>query len=146
MKDILQDICDLNTTWGNNPGDYCPIQEAAYPIEEALEGLDTTTLAITLDLDSEASPKDLSRRIIGETSIKLSTSRVDYVDKSLDSIYFAIGALHKLGLDPDTMLKALRIVHEANLAKSGAKDSDGKVIKQTTFVPPEESLAKLLNA
>ena len=71
------------------------------------------------------------------------------VDAFVDSIYFALGGLYRMGLSPEQVLQCCMAVHEANMTKKkgvnerrdmGVED----VIKPATFVPPEEAIARLL--
>lgn len=71
------------------------------------------------------------------------------VDAFVDSIYFALGGLYRMGLSPEQVLQCCMAVHEANMTKKkgvnerrdmGVED----VIKPATFVPPEEAIALLL--
>ena len=70
---------------------------------------------------------------------------VDRFDKHIDGIYFAIGAMHKLGLSPKQIIEGLQVVHNGNLAKSGKKDENGKVIKTNDFLEPEPLLQEILD-
>ena len=54
--------------------------------------------------------------------------------------------MHKLGLSPYQIIEGLQVVHEANIAKSGEKDANGKVIKTNDFLEPEPRLQKILDA
>jgi hypothetical protein len=154
LFELFSNIAHLNdTAWGNHAGSYDDATEAAYQIEEALEGLrDLPYLATRLHPDGEShaenfTPKECSRQIVKLAMMddKEPIPDVDRFDKALDAIYFAVGSLHKLGLTPYQMVDGLAIVHNANLQKLGAKDSEGKVIKPAGFVPPEELLQVILN-
>jgi len=155
LFNIIEDICKLNNeVWDQRAGSYDDKKEAAYQIEEALEGF-TTLEAISQDLTGDVmstidSPKEISRMIVDKAySEDLSGSNsiadVDRFDKHLDSIYFNIGSLHKLGLSPEQIVEGLQVVHDANKQKSGKKDSKGKVIKPTDFINPEPFLQKILD-
>jgi predicted HAD superfamily Cof-like phosphohydrolase len=66
----------------------------------------------------------------------------DQADAYIDSIYFAIGGLVDLGVDPQPLWD---IVHGANMAKIWPDGSiqrrvDGKVIKPRGWVDPTEAL------
>lgn len=76
---------------------------------------------------------------------------VESVDALIDSIYFAIGGLHRLGLSQDQIYKCFDAVHAANLQKKlGVKTTrpnDGSVadgIKPPDFVPPNKAIAAIL--
>jgi predicted HAD superfamily Cof-like phosphohydrolase len=67
---------------------------------------------------------------------------VDQADAYIDMIYFAVGGLVELGLDPGPLWD---IVHNANMAKLGADGKplyhpDGKVRKPEGWVAPEPLL------
>lgn len=71
------------------------------------------------------------------------------VDAFVDSIYFALGGLYRMGLTPEQVLQCCFFVHEANMSKKkGVNDRRDMgvedAIKPATFVPPEEAIAKLL--
>ena len=70
---------------------------------------------------------------------------VDRFDKALDAIFFAVGSMHKLGLLPEHIIEGLQVVHDANLAKSGEKDENGKVIKTNDFLEPEPKLQLIID-
>ena len=151
---LIHDICRVNNdVWGNKHRTYDAKQEAAYPIEEALEGFnDLQYLATRLHPEQESheenfSPKEISRQIVKLASMDAepSSEDVDAFDKHLDIIYYSIGSLHKLGLSPEQIVEGLQVVHDANCAKSGEKDTQGKVKKDSTFKEPEPILQHILN-
>ena len=147
MFNLIEDICRLNEkVWDQHAGDYNDIKEAAYQIEEALEGFDLFDMQNTIrsDFNGEDTPKEWSRLIVNSTDGSYMKD-VDRFDKHIDSIYFNIGSLHKLGLTPYQIVEGLQVVHNANLQKSGTKDSQGKVIKPSNFVNPESQLQKILD-
>ena len=53
--------------------------------------------------------------------------------------------MHKLGLSPEQIIEGIQVVHNANLAKSGKKDENGKVIKTNDFIEPEPKLKQILD-
>lgn len=73
------------------------------------------------------------------------------VDAIGDLIYFAIGALHKMGLDEETISKCFKAIHEANMEKkagivpkrAGAGVVDA--VKPQGWVSPEERIAAILD-
>lgn len=73
------------------------------------------------------------------------------VDALIDNIYFAIGALHKLGVTPDEMRACFKVVHQCNMTKHfGRKDGRGDglaadAIKPEGWSGPEEQLGEILN-
>ena len=165
---IIESICKLNNEqWNNKAGSYQDKTEAAYQIEEALEGfqwlqgiteaLNNFDISERTDIQNHVpikpTPKEISREIIQISSFSAhdvfdekEIQDVDRFDKSIDAIYFAIGSMHKLGLSPTQIVEGIQVVHNANLAKSGEKDSNGKVIKTNDFLEPEPLLQKILDA
>lgn len=125
---------------------YDDLKEAAFSIEEMLEGFNTDVLHKLLLMDGEEnSPKTISRKIIWHTNGSDMTD-VDRLDKHLDSIIYNFGSIFKLGLSPQQALRALSIVCEANLQKlSAGQDEHGKQRKPEGFVPPEEKLQAILD-
>ena len=65
------------------------------------------------------------------------------VDSILDGIYFAIGGLYKMGLNPDQ-------IHEKNMEKKAGtvarRAVEGAVdaVKPADFIPPEIEIARIL--
>ncbi len=144
---LIESICKLNNEqWNNKAGSYDDKKEAEYQIEEALEGFNMNLLqqAFANNWNVKADEKAIARALlanVGDNPI----SDVDRFDKVLDSIYFSIGAMHKLGLSPEQMIEGLQIVHNGNISKSGKKDENGKVIKSKDFLEPEPLLQKILD-
>lgn len=69
------------------------------------------------------------------------------VDALLDSIYFAIGALYKMGLTPEQMERCMTAVHEANMTKKKGMTKRGHendAVKPETWIPPEERIGQIL--
>jgi len=130
---LLEDICEINQThWHNPRGSYNPEAGATLLVEEALE-------AVGVD-----DAKNLARSIVSDAPAQ-TIADVDYFDAMLDTIYVAVGELHKLGLRPSQIVDGLQIVHNANSSKPGDKDSEGKVTKPDGFVGPEVKLQLLLD-
>jgi predicted HAD superfamily Cof-like phosphohydrolase len=142
---LIEDICRINEhQWDNHAGSYDDKKESAYQIEEALEGFksqDRDVLLYTYPYNA----KNVSRQLVNELDVEPNLRDVDRFDKHLDSIYYNIGSLHKLGLTPTQIIDGLQIVHNANKEKSGEKDSLGKVKKSKDFTEPEPLLQKILN-
>lgn len=148
---ILEDICKLNNVWGNPKGLYNASIAAELVIEEALEKLSLSD-KLANQLDCENTPKSLARRIVNLTTgdnidgtINEDVQPVGAFDSSLDAIYIEVGNMHMQGLSPTQIVEGLQVVHDANLQKSGLKDSNGKVVKPTDFIGPEPELQKILD-
>lgn len=75
---------------------------------------------------------------------------VDQVDAIVDLMYFAIGALHKLGLTAEQIKACCKAVHLCNMTKKrGVKASrgDGSVpdaIKSDDWLGPEQRISMIL--
>lgn len=124
---------------------YIDERECAYPIEEMLEGLNTTQLGDTLGTPG-ANPKMLSRRIMSLTSVPMDITDVERFDKQLDGIVFLVGGMCKMGLSPQQIMRGLEVVMTANMQKLHAgKDEHGKQRKPDNFVGPEAELQKILD-
>jgi len=72
------------------------------------------------------------------------------VDAAIDSIYFAVGVLYKLGLTPQQMADCFTAVHEANMEKKlgvNAKRASGAAdaVKPEGWVPPDIRIANILD-
>jgi len=142
----IKQIYKFNQEAGLLEKGYSDERECAYPIEEALEGFNTTELLAQLSMERGASPKDISRRIIDLTINGEDIQNVDRLDKHLDAIVFAFGSIFKLGLSPQEAMKALSIVADANIQKlTVGVDSEGKQMKPEGFIPPETQLQKILD-
>jgi len=149
---LIQDICDLNNNvWDNKHGSYSDFTEDSMQMEEVLEGYDLNSFEDYFpDRFEEGSSPSAKEVAIFITNIAMNSGNeeindVDRFDKHIDGIYVHIGALHKLGLTPDQMIRGLEVVHAANKQKSGTKDENGKVIKPEGFVEPEPQLQLILD-
>lgn len=70
------------------------------------------------------------------------------IDAMVDLLYYAIGTLVELGVEPDSFFK---IVHEANMKKvdkesSIKRDNDGKVLKPDNWKDPTIIIKKKIEA
>lgn len=81
-----------------------------------------------------------------------SKTATDEVDALLDLIYFAYGALYKMGITHHIFGAAHTIVHNANMTKAAGKKAnrgyDGTAqdaVKPENFVPPETLISVLIN-
>jgi len=79
--------------------------------------------------------------------LREATTIYDQADAYIDSIYFAIGGLVDLGINPQPLWN---IVHAANMAKIWPDGSiqrrvDGKIIKPKAWQDPTEALQEEVN-
>ena len=74
---------------------------------------------------------------------------VGMVDACVDSIYFAMGVLHKMGISEDQFEKIFGVVHKANMQKTfgtNAKRDTGAAdaVKPSDWIPPEQQIKEIL--
>ena len=70
------------------------------------------------------------------------------IDALLDSIYFAVGGLYKMGLTPDQMAACMAAVHEANMTKKKGvtkRGHENDAAKPEGWISPEERIGKILD-
>jgi len=95
------------------------------------------------------------RKCLEEEAQELSDAHVagnliGQVDACVDSLYFAVGGLCRMGLTVDQVYDSIMAVHEANMTKKkgvNAKRDMGvsDAVKPEGWVPPEERLAEILS-
>ena len=154
-RDHIDEIYDFNKTLGLLDAGYDDFLESSFQIEEALEGFGNLPKLSSLVLVEDAkfgysnyAPKDISRAIVALVNVEdTCIPDVHRLDKAIDAIVFAVGAIAKLGLTPSQIREAISVVTKANLQKLGMpKDKFGKVIKPDNFVGPEVELQKILDS
>lgn len=147
MENPIKQVYAFNDKAGLLNKGYNARLEAAFQIEEALEGFNLAEIASKLGVHENSSSRDLSRHIIGLDTTTVELPAVEALDKACDSIVYAIGSIAKLGLDVQGITKALNIVMSSNQAKlNNAKyDAWGKLLKDPNFVGPEAKLQALLD-
>ena len=151
----IKQIYRFNKEAGLLDEGYNDIRESAYPIEEMLEtfvndrgelyftGVNNPDLPLAFNGNT---PKELSRELIKELNVSTTCKEVDFLDKYLDTIIFSFGSIFKLGLTTQQAMKALEVVMNTNMQKlKMGQDSEGKQMKPTDFVGPEEQLQKILD-
>ena len=146
MQTPVEMIYHFNQQAGLLDSGYDPKLEASMSIEESLEDLaDLPVLAANFGT-ANASPKHLSRIIVGLAHPD--NSPIDPVkafDKHLDALVINYGSLFKPGLTVDQVNRGLSAVMQANLAKLGMpKDEKGKLQKPDDFIGPELALLQIL--
>jgi len=123
---FIKRICKTNEVLWNNPRGHIEYNLEHNMLKEELEELKQ---AIT------------NASFSNEPMIE---SETEMLDALVDIIYVAVGSMHKLGLTPQQIDNAINIVCDANEAKSGKKNADGKVSKPDNFPEPQPKLKKLL--
>lgn len=76
--------------------------------------------------------------------LREATTLAEQADAYIDAMYFALGGLVELGLDPQPIWD---LVHGANMAKLwpdglAHKTPEGKVIKPEGWTPPDAAIAE----
>ena len=149
MRNPIQAIIEFNSKANLLNSGFDDKKESAYLIEEALEPYDVGYLGNILCLDPEkiSDHKYVARGIIANTlPANEPITKVDTVDKYLDAIIFAVGALAKQGLTHQDITHLLNVVTACNMKKvSAGKDSEGKQLKPSDWVGPEEKIKEYLN-
>ena len=143
MRNPIQAIVEFNVKADLLSAGFEDKKEAAYLIEEALEH-DVSYLGnlLCLDLDKVNSHKYVARAIIANVlPPEEPMTKVETIDKYIDAIVFAVGALAKQGLSHQDITQLINIVNECNMKKLLAgKDSEGKQMKPADWVGPEEKI------
>ena len=144
MRNPIQAIVEFNVKADLLSAGFEDKKESAYLIEEALEPYDVSYLGklLCLDLDKGNSHKHVARGIIANVlPSKEPMTKIETIDKYIDAIVFAVGALAKQGLSHQDITQLINIVNECNMKKLLAgKDSEGKQMKPADWVGPEEKI------
>lgn len=150
MRNPLQAIVSFNEKAGLLKEPFNDKKESAYIIEEALESFDVSYLGriICLDPNKIDSPKEVARGLIANTlPLHDLLAKEHIVDKYLDVVVFAVGALAKMGLTHQDITHLLNVVTECNMKKlTVGTDSEGKQLKPDDWVGPEEKIKAYLNS
>ena len=146
MFNPIKAIYSFNKSAGLLDTGYSCEREATFQIEEAIEGFDLTQLCYDLGIEN-SNAKEVSRHIMKSlTKNKRTLTEVECLDKSIDAFIFSVGAMAKMGLTPQQIVKAVLIVNHANQQKLNERiDSKGKLSKPANFVGPEKRLQDLLD-
>ena len=160
MKNPIQAIVDFNIKAGfldkQNPKPFNDLGESSYLIEEALEPYNVDFIASLFQVDrtsvkyAKNPQREVAKAIVANTELSgvdfIET--VQYVDKYLDAIVYAVGSLAKIGLSHQQITAGLNIVTEANLKKTinPQYDDQGKLLKPEGWekYDPEIRLKHLL--
>ena len=146
MRNPIEAIVAFNQKAGLLDSEFNDLKESAYLVEEALEPYDVAYLASLFSID-ETSHKSVARAIVANTSAsKEPITKVVTVDKYLDAIVFAVGALAKQGLSHQDITHLLNVVTLCNMKKlTVGTDSEGKQLKPDDWVGPEERIYSYLD-
>jgi predicted HAD superfamily Cof-like phosphohydrolase len=124
--------------------------------QQKVHGVDQSTMLGPLDLANLTHLNKCLKEEAGElvdahaTVFTPNAQVVNAVDALMDSIYFAIGGLHKIGLSPHQMHECFAAVHLANMTKKKGiieRRGDGSApdaVKPEGWKSPEERIAEIL--
>lgn len=73
--------------------------------------------------------------------------KVGMLDAIIDNIYFIIGRAYELGITEEQFKLSFKAIHECNMNKkrgNKGRGSDMDAIKDSTWIGPEEKIAKIL--
>lgn len=155
VEDIFTKIFQWNKDKGLSEREYDIKQNAKYIISEPLEILNPDKkINDTHELFAESLVKVYISENVEKIDIKKSLDTiVDILDTNLDTIFYIFTFLSRLfntlGItDPKEQsihtIALMEIIYHSNLTKNGGVNSDNKYTKGDTFIPPEESIKKLL--
>ena len=122
---------------------------AVQQFNRELLGVQQTGIRLLTDKERDYTHRCLVEEADEMRDAGMAQSVPKQVDAFVDSIYFALGGLYRMGLSPEQVQQCCMAVHEANMTKKkgvnerrdmGVED----VIKPASFVPPEEAIAKML--
>jgi len=139
QRDVAYFNQAIKTPRGDTPEMRAAELRARLILEEAFE---TVEAMVGVDRACE---------LIDEAVVKQDVIRIDQcdepdmveaVDGLCDLLYVTFGAFDAFGIDAESFFQ---IVHEANMTKlGGPQDANGKQLKPTGFVPPQERIRELL--
>jgi predicted HAD superfamily Cof-like phosphohydrolase len=149
---IIKDIYDFNDKAGLLGNGMDSFLETAYILEEAIEGYED----VFNNPDDENAPvvtaRDWALGFLNQVKEAKEQrglpmpSEVAELDKAIDGVVFNIGKIAKMGLNPEQIARAFKVVHGCNMNKlSGPKDELGKQLKPEGWTGPEEELQKILD-
>ena len=152
MENPIKQIVNFNQKAGLLGKGYNARLEAAFQVEEALEGFDVREIYSRLFgpivPGQVVDAKTVARAVLSCDTTTKEISPVDALDKAGDAVVFAVGSMAKLGLNAQEITKALNIIVTSCLAKvkEPKYDIEGKLLKNEFFEGPEPALQKLLDA
>ena len=128
------------------------IVKSVIQFNQSVLGIEPRRLGLMSDAENEITVKCLREEA---DEFELAVKEGDYigqVDSLIDSVYFAVGAMYKLGLTAQQIDACMDEVHSANMAKCkgvNEKRGDGSAadaVKPEDWVSPEERIGSILEA
>jgi len=141
-SNIVDQVRQFNEAAGNTVAHFNPRQAALYfglqceELAEKLRHLGFATTARNLDMLGR-NFKDSHYDDLFESAKQ--DKRADLMDDDIDILVVTLGSLFSMGVD---VQGAINEVHRSNMSKlfpdgTMHKDANGKVIKPTTYSPPD---------
>jgi len=150
---VLQDIHEFNDRAGFLGSGMDSFVEAAYALEETIEGYEDVFNNPDDPKAPVVTPRSWALGMLNQVKLAKENrklpmpSEVEEFDKALDLCVFSIGKLYKMGLSPQQVEAGFKVVSTANLSKlSAGKDELGKQLKPSGWAGPEDSLQLILDA
>ncbi len=118
----------------------------------AVLGIEQRPLGMMPESESAITVKCLTEEVTEFADAVEAGDFIGQIDALIDSIYFATGALYKLGLNENQISSCMNAVHEANMTKRkgvNEKRGDGSAadaIKPEDWVSPEERIGSILES
>ena len=155
----IQEVIDFNEKAGFLGKGMDTFAEAAYILEEGIEGFEPAFNGQHED-GTPVVPGDPEWITARQWSLSLMNqilqafeqrnlplpSPVAEVDKSIDGMTFHVGKLAKMGLSRDQIIECWTIVNARNFAKLGGPiDEHGKQLKPEGWYGPEPELQEVLD-
>lgn len=115
-------------------------------------GIGSRPLGLLNEAELEITVKSLNEEVEELKVAVASGDIIGSVDALVDNIYFAVGALYKMGLYADTIEKCIKAVHAANMDKKlgvNARRGDGTAadaVKPENWVGPEVRIGQILDS
>lgn len=112
-------------------------------------GIAPRELGVMVEGEAKATVKALNEEATEFMDAYEHQDMLGQVDALLDSIYFSIGALYKMGLTAEQIGLSFRAVHQCNMQKKlgvvPKRDNPlGDAVKPEGWVGPEERIAEVL--
>lgn len=123
--------------------------ESVIDFNQRVLKIEPRELGVMSEGEVKATVKALNEEAVEFEDAYAGQDMLGQVDALIDSIYFAIGGLYKMGLTAEQIGKAFQVVHDCNMAKKlGTVEKRGNplgdAVKPEGWKGPEEALAEVL--
>lgn len=123
--------------------------DAVVEFNQQILKIEQRAVACMPEHETEITLKCLIEELDEWTTASTHGDVIAQIDALVDLVYFAFGAMYKIGLTPQQIKDCCMAVHEANMSKKrgvNAKRATGAAdaIKPEGWVPPEARISKVL--